>query len=292
MKAASPELAAHLEGDVLTLATCWRLARHDGVVFRATDHDGDLTVDGEVYRARAGYSRTAVASEAGLAVGNVDLEGVLDDAGLEADALRAGLYDGAEVRIFVVNWQDPSQGVLRLRRGWLGEVTLSSEGQWRTELRGMSQVLAQRLIEPYTPDCRADLGDARCGVAITDPVWTRPGIVTAPLDALSFTATIDVADDVPDDRPDDWFAGGVILFTSGQNSGRAIEVRGSSLSSGDLVLSFPPPFPVGTGDAFEIYPGCDKRLSTCIDRFDNVLNFRGDPFVPGADKLTETPNAR
>jgi uncharacterized phage protein (TIGR02218 family) len=287
MKAVSPELAAHLEGDVLTLATCWRLARRDGVVFRATDHDGDLAVDGETYRARAGYSRTAVASEAGLAVGNVDLEGVLDDAGLEADALRAGLYDGAEVRIFVVNWQDPSQGTLRLRRGWLGEVMLSSEGQWRTELRGMSQVLAQRLIEPYTPDCRADLGDARCGVAITDPEWTRPGLVTAPLDALSFTAVIDV-----EGKPNDWFTGGVIIFTSGQNSGRAIEARGSDLATGDLVLSFPPPFPVGTGDAFEIYPGCDKRLSTCIERFDNVLNFRGDPFVPGADKLTETPNAR
>ena len=287
MKAVSSELAAHLEGDVLTLATCWRLARSDGVVFRATDHDGDLAVEGEIYRARAGYSRTAVASEAGLAVGNVDLEGVLDDAGLDADALRAGLYDGAEVRIFVVNWQDPSQGILRLRRGWLGEVMLSSEGQWRTELRGMSQVLAQRLIEPYTPDCRADLRDARCGVEIGDPQWTRPGLVTAPLDALSFTAAIDVTD-----KPDDWFAGGVIRFTSGQNSGRAIEVRGSDLATGDLVLSFPPPFPVGTGDAFEIYPGCDKRLSTCIDRFDNVLNFRGDPFVPGADKLTETPNAR
>ena len=287
MKAVSSELAAHLEGDVLTLATCWRLARSDGVVFRATDHDGDLAVEGEIYRARAGYSRTAVASEAGLAVGNVDLEGVLDDAGLDADALRAGLYDGAEVRIFVVNWQDPSQGILRLRRGWLGEVMLSSEGQWRTELRGMSQVLAQRLIEPYTPDCRADLGDARCGVEIGDPQWTRPGLVTAPLDALSFTAAIDITD-----KPDDWFAGGVIRFTSGQNSGRAIEVRGSDLATGDLVLSFPPPFPVGTGDAFEIYPGCDKRLSTCITRFDNVLNFRGDPFVPGADKLTETPNAR
>ena len=287
MKTVSPELAAHLEGDVLTLATCWRLARRDGVVFRATDHDGDLAVDGEIYRARAGYSRTAVASEAGLAVGNVDLEGVLDDAGIDADALRAGLYDGAEVRIFLVNWQDPSQGTLRLRRGWLGEVMLSSEGQWRTELRGMSQVLAQRLIEPYTPDCRADLGDARCGVEIGDPQWTRPGLVTAPLDALSFTAAIDITD-----KPDDWFAGGVIRFTSGQNSGRAIEVRGADLATGDLVLSFPPPFPVGTGDVFEIYPGCDKRLSTCIDRFDNVLNFRGDPFVPGADKLTETPNAR
>lgn len=287
MKDVSPELAAHLKGDVLTLATCWRLERRDGVVFTATDHDVDLEVAGETYRARAGYSRTAVASEAGLAVGNVDLEGVLDDAGLDADELRAGLYDGAEVRIFLVNWQDPGQGALRLRRGWLGEVMLSSEGQWRTELRGMSQVLSQRLIQSYTPECRADLGDARCRVPIGDPEWTRPGTVTAPMDALSFTAVIDVSD-----VPADWFAGGVITFTSGRNSGRAIEVRGSDLGSGALVLSFPPPFPVGTGDAFEIYPGCDKRLATCIERFDNVLNFRGDPYVPGADAMMETPNAR
>ena len=91
MKTVSPELAAHLEGDVLTLATCWRLARRDGVVFRATDHDGDLAVGGEIYRARAGYSRTAVATEAGLAVGNVDLEGVLDDGQAADRALRLSL---------------------------------------------------------------------------------------------------------------------------------------------------------------------------------------------------------
>ena len=128
---------------------------------------------GDIYRARAGYSRTAVASDAGLAVGNVDLEGVLDDAGLEADALRAGLYDGAEVRFFVVNWQDPSQGVLRLRRGWLGEVTLLSEGQWRTELRGQrllkvdggnapqvehwqQRIEAPRAPRPSRQDCRGE----------------------------------------------------------------------------------------------------------------------------------------
>ena len=38
--------------------------------------------------------------------------------------------------------------------------------------------------------------------------------------------------------------------------------------------------------------GCDKRLATCIDRFANVLNFRGEPYVPGQDALTHYPDAR
>jgi hypothetical protein len=35
--------------------------------------------------------------------------------------------------------------------------------------------------------------------------------------------------------------------------------------------------------------GCDKRFGTCRDRFDNTLNFRGFPTIPGDDYLTAYP---
>lgn len=35
--------------------------------------------------------------------------------------------------------------------------------------------------------------------------------------------------------------------------------------------------------------GCDKRSSTCAGRFDNLLNFRGFPTIPGEDFLTVYP---
>ena len=38
--------------------------------------------------------------------------------------------------------------------------------------------------------------------------------------------------------------------------------------------------------------GRDKRLDTCVDRFVNVLNFRGEPYVPGADLMMSYPDAR
>ena len=49
MKTVSAALAAHIAGPVTTLATCWRITRTDGLVFRFTDHDRDLAADGEVY---------------------------------------------------------------------------------------------------------------------------------------------------------------------------------------------------------------------------------------------------
>jgi hypothetical protein len=353
MKAVATALAAHLAGPVTTLATCWRITRTDGVVFRFTDHDRDLVVDGEVYEASAGYSRTAIANDAGMGVDNLDVEGVFDSAAVTEEELRAGLFDRAEVRIFLVNWADPSMGVLRLRRGWFGEVVLTEQGVFRTELRGLTQALSQRIGELYSPECRADLGDHRCrvpvwpaviereidyaigdhvrvatgggsgsavyenrvyrcvvagttaevaptfdttvgeqttdGTAVFETVeaWSRSGTVVDVSDRTTFTVTIDEPRAI-----DGWFAGGVLTWESGSNAGRSIEVKSWTQGTGEIELFLPIGYAIEAGDLFRVHPGCDKRLDTCIDRFANVLNFRGEPYVPGADSLVSYPDAR
>jgi uncharacterized phage protein (TIGR02218 family) len=35
--------------------------------------------------------------------------------------------------------------------------------------------------------------------------------------------------------------------------------------------------------------GCDKRAETCRLKFDNFLNFRGFPHIPGEDWLSSYP---
>jgi hypothetical protein len=169
MKSISLDLQAHLEGELTTLAGCWRVTRRDRVEFFFTDHDRDLVIDGDTYLAAIGYSRTAISSDSTLSVDNADVEGLLDDDAITEEDLRAGRFDFAEVRLSLVNWADLAQGPLKLRRGWLGEVTTTDTGQFKTELRGMMQALSQKVGQVYTPECRADLGDARCGVPI-EPV--------------------------------------------------------------------------------------------------------------------------
>jgi uncharacterized phage protein (TIGR02218 family) len=173
MKAATAALAQHLSQEVTTLATCWRVTRRDGVEFFFTDHDQDVAFDGQLYLARTGYSRTAIANDASMAVDNLDVDGVFDADAITESDMRAGKFDYAEVRVFLVNWANPAMGALRMRRGWFGEVILTEGAKFRTELRGMVQALQQRIGEIYSPECRADLGDARCKVPIHPPEIQR-----------------------------------------------------------------------------------------------------------------------
>lgn len=351
MKTVTPQLAAHLAGPVTTLATCWVITRRDGRVFRFTDHDQDLVFDGETYAARFGYARSALTSDAQLSVDNLDIDGIFDDAAISETEMRAGLFDFAEVRIFLVNWADPSMGALRMRRGWLGEVTVNEQGSFRTELRGLTQALQQEIGEIYSAECRADLGDLRCKVpvappdiarerayvpgdvvrvpVVADPAWpygtvvfrctaagttaavqppydprpgavitdgtasftaeialTRPGVVTAVTTRTVFTATIDGPAVAAD-----WFTGGLLILITGSNAGRAVEVKVWDQASGRIELYLPVGYAIDVGHRFTIAPGCDKRAETCRTRFTNILNFRGEPFVPGVNSVLSYPDA-
>jgi uncharacterized phage protein (TIGR02218 family) len=88
--------------------------------------------------------------------------------------VRSGLFDGAEIAISFVNWQEPDgQGEIKLRKGTFGDVRLTPQGHFTAELRGLSQPLAQSTLQIYGPACRADLGDHRCRFPIKPPLLGR-----------------------------------------------------------------------------------------------------------------------
>jgi len=278
MKSATSQLAAHLAGETTTLATCWKVTRRDGEVFGFTDHDFDLTVDGQVYEARTGYTRSAVHAIADLSVDNLDIESALDSETLNAADLRAGVWDGAEVEIFLINWAALSQGRIILKRGTIGQIDLK-DTVFKAELRGLTQALSQQIVELYTPDCRADLGDARCNVDIA--ALNVAGSVTAVTDRYGFT-------DSSRTEADGYWNGGLVTWTSGENAGRKMEV--GTFAAGMFSLFLPMPSEIALGDTYSVYPGCDKTFATCKSRFNNVLNFRGEPHVPGSDKVLTYPD--
>jgi hypothetical protein len=68
----------------------------------------------------------AIRGTADLAVDNLDVESVFSSDGITEEDLRAGKYDSAGVWMFLVNYRHLGQGILKLRRGWLGEAMLRS----------------------------------------------------------------------------------------------------------------------------------------------------------------------
>jgi uncharacterized phage protein (TIGR02218 family) len=281
MKTAGSPLATHIAGETTTLATCWKVTRRDGSIFGFTDFDKDLTVDSLLYQARSGYTRSAIHTIANLAVDNLDIESAIDSETLSAADLRAGVWDGATVEIFIVNWANLANGKIILKRGTIGEVELK-DTVFRAELRGLSQALSQKIVELYTPDCRADLGDARCKINLAS--LTVTGAITASRIRRSF------ADSTRGESINHW-NGGLLTWTSGANVGRKMEVKAFG-SGGAFTLFLPMPSIVAVGDNYSLRPGCDKKFSTCKDRYSNVKNFRGEPNVPGNDQVLAYPDGK
>ena len=102
------EMAARIESGAARLCHVWRLERADGAVTGFTDHDRDLVVDGLVCRAGSGWTAGAAESAVGLAAGAVSAAGALDEAAITEADVAAGLFDGAKVELWRVDWSEPS----------------------------------------------------------------------------------------------------------------------------------------------------------------------------------------
>jgi uncharacterized phage protein (TIGR02218 family) len=276
MKSISAAMLAHIQGETTMLATCWKVTRTDGQVFGFTDHCLDLTIDGVVYSASSGYTATSIQSASGMGVDNLDIHGALDSNTITEQDLLAGLWDFAEVEIFIVNYSDLTMGSLNLRTGNLGAVQ-TGRGMFVAELRGMMQRLQQAVGRLVMPACNADLGDSRCGINLaTFTDGTVAGTVVSVSSNRQFT-------DTSLTQAAGWFDGGLLTWASGMNAGLAAEVK--TFASGAITLHLPMPYAVQTGDAFTITVGCNKSLATCRDKFSNVVNFRGFPHLPGIGRI-------
>lgn len=274
MKIISAPLSSHIQKSAMTLAACWRIQRPDGQVFTFTDCDIDLTIGSEVYKADSGFTRTAVEGDTTLAAPNLQIVGLLN--AVNTDDLINGLWDYSEVKLFLTNWQSPDDGIIKLRHGFLAEVTVDDSGEFQAELRGLAQLLGNTVGELYTPECRADLGDSRCKVDL-GPL-TGFGTVGEGSSKSVFVGT-------GLSMPAGYYDGGTVQMTTGTNVGVKRECL--SWDGTSLVLFLPLPQNVVVGDVFSVTPGCDKQISTCINKFNNVVNYRGEPFVPGADALLQ-----
>lgn len=356
MRTLSTALANHLAGEVLTLATLWKIVRTDGQSFGFTDHDQDITVDGLLYASTGGHTSSAIVWADDLSTSNQEVTAVIDSSAINAQDVAAGLWDFAAVTLYLVNYADLTMGTLPLTTGVLGQVTVK-RGQFVAELRGLAQLLQQEIGSLYSATCRAKLGDSRCTVNLapltfngtvtsvvnqrvfadnsltqvgptasydsasytipnTSPraiaplvpqggTWVADGSVTFTQSGLALTkvtgspnqgqyaVTAGVYTFAPADRGETvaftfsyaqgYFTYGLVTWLTGANAGYSMDVR--QFSPGQVILALPMTYPITIGDTFTIAAGCDKTAATCKSRYANLVNFRGEPFIPGTDAI-------
>ncbi|WP_227271246.1 DUF2163 domain-containing protein [Roseobacter weihaiensis] len=254
---------------------CFRLTRLDGVVMGFTDHDRNIELsDGVTYTAAAALTASDAASALGMAADEMEASGALSAEAITESDLAAGLYDGASVEVFDVDWSDTVPPQL-LGRYTIGQVERGSVA-FRAELRSLSAGLTRKTGRIHSVLCDARIGDARCGLNLSSLTHSAAATV-ASIDPLDF--------DVPTlgSFAADAFDRGRINWTSGPKAGTSSDIRVARASDGRLRVSLwrVPSAAIGIGDAATLTVGCNKTAETCRLRFGNLDNFRGFPDMPG-----------
>lgn len=269
---------AHLEySKVHTIATCWKVTRVDGQVFGFTSHTQDIVVDSVTYKAETGYKASSINQTADLSTDDLDIIGILDDDGLSEADLEAGLFDSAEVEIFLVNYLVPTVYSPPVRKGKIGSVQRGTD-RFTAELRSLMEELNVGTVGIIaTPTCQAQLGDSHCQVSLA--AYTENGTVATVTSNREFT-------DNSLSNEDDYFQFGVLTWVTGANAGLQMEVKSWDVDTHTMKLMLPMPYAIQVGDTYTVHAGCDKTRETCYEKFSNVVNFyMAFPDLPGMQAL-------
>lgn len=283
-KTLTSQLKASLAEGSTTLARLYLITRRDGVTLRFTDHDSDIIRNGFTYSADTGLSVASITSSTNRTAQNTELRVVFGTGFVEElDCIR-GVYDDANFAVRLVDYENIAYDQMDLMYGKLGSFENTHKGYGSFEVTSLFDRTRRQLGEVYSPECRADLGDARCKLSLA--TFQRTLTVTSGGGRGGCTGTISGGS-----LAAKYFVNGVCTWLTGQNAGRSIEVLFDPNSGTTRTLRFvlPMPFTIANGDTATLYRGCDKRIATCSEVFNNAVNFRGEPAVPGADFANGIP---
>lgn len=286
MKTASPELLSLLATRQFWAADLYQFTFVGGNTLYYCSGDKDIDWNGHTWSAGGGTgpyfdrqgSHAKCHWKAGLEVDTLSFDVLPGSANVQGapflTAIQQGAFDGAELtlyRAFMPSYGNTSAGTVILFAGRVAEVE-AGRSLARFTIASHLELLGQHLPRNlYQAGCVNTLFDTACG--LQSAAFAVTGSALSGATTYSFTASLS--------QPDGYFTLGKISFTSGANTGQSRTIKLHSAGSpATLTLTTPLLNAPLAGDNFTLYPGCDKRRSTCADRFANLTNFRGFPYVP------------
>lgn len=263
-------MRAFFDRELDTAATYWRVFRRDGVTLGFTSHDRALTFEGIAHKAAPGMAPAAVRMTSDLSDDNAGVEGAISHDAIREEDLAAGLFDQAAIEIGVVDWETLEHRAIY--SGTLGRIEDNRTG-FSGELRSAKHILEKDLVPRTSPTCRAQFCGKGCGLSAARFTSTRVlGDIDLDFNRVRF-----------DDLLTSDFVDGQIRFLDGPQTGLVFGVVGHA--GAWLTLDRPLAGGIEIGTKAEVREGCDHTIDTCAGRFDNAINFRGEPFLPGNDLL-------
>ena len=153
--------------------------------------------------------------------------------------------------------------------GFVSQINVENDIITITALSNLAK-LNYSFCQLYSPLSRECIGSTKCGVDMNK--YKVDGVITNIIADNCFQGN----HNGNKKTGIGYYRYGVVKITSGKLKGISMQIKDEI--DGDIYLLQNTKM-LTIGDSYEIYAGCDKTLKTCKEKFDNVINFRGEPYI-------------
>ena len=280
MRTISSALQAVLAtGGPFVVADLFTITLTNGTVLRWTTNQTPITIGANTFVVGPPVERDKAKWSMGLNVDQLNMT-ILDDGSqtINGQALVTAawqkFFDYAQIEIdrFISDsWTDTAVGSVSWFIGYAGQITLQGKTIKITVESPLAMLKATFPRTYVLPSCANTLYDGVCGILASN--FTYTGTVGSAPSATSFPLTLSGGN-----LADGSFQGGIVTFTGGVNDGQTRTVK--SYVGGVITLVYPLYAVPAVGDTVSAIFGCDKTRATCTARFNNLVHYRGFPYVP------------
>lgn len=258
---------------VFPYCTLLKLTRRDGTVEGFNSWGKSFTISGVTYRGNTAINPTAVNKKSGVSTDNLEFRSFLSDDNISDFAIEAGLYQEAEVEMFICNIVD--QSVENTFTGFVGEIT-KTDSYFIFELQSRTTLLSRAISKKTQTRCPYQFCDANCKLDINNFKTTR----TVQHQMTSKNIKV-LGSSVGQE-----FEEGYFVFETGHLKGARFDIKqangGQDVHTHQII-----PDAIANGvDTITLYQGCKKNISNC-KAYANYINFGGFPlggnWMPGVD---------
>jgi len=263
------------------MADLFTISLISGGVYRYTSADIPITVGLNTFlHDNVIVERGSIRSVSGIEVDTLNLEVKASnnhfiDGVQWMTAAIDGRLDGAVVlieRAFMTDWALPPVGTLVLFSGLVSDLSAT---------RSKIDITVKSSIERLNTKMPRNLYQASCSLTVYDSNCLVNKVAFTISSSATVNSTTGQYIQSGLANPDGWFDQGVVTFTSGGNNLLKRTVK--SFIAGKFTFALELPTPPLIGDTFTVFPGCDKTQTTCTSKFNNLIRFRGFPYIPAPE---------
>ncbi len=251
---------------------CFEIKLKDDHVLFLNSSNQDLVVNSRKYFAHSGIHVLEIENN-NTALFKVILHGIVENKAITHNIVLEG-------SIWTILWVHHDK-IIREEKLLLTEYVFK-DLEFLITLNAETVKYNSELLKAFSKTCRANLGDHKCKIDIEK--FAEECTIQSIEDNFSFNVS------TIKNYPGYFDRGSLLIYIDNYKYSWFIKQQTKNtiiLDLNNINIHFSILLKININTKVKLYPSCDKYFSTCINKFNNSNNFRGEPFIPDKEYYLE-----